>query len=419
MKKVLFLAKNYYPKPNANGICIHQVGLALKNMGYEVHVLCSYVDDRFQEKKHEGIYIHYIKDDFLNILIAFGEKNINKFKGSLINKTGTLIKKIKILIYLPFYPLTSLLFNLRYFKKADKLQKINKFDILISVYNPVESCISGLHMKKKYKNLKWVLYVLDSFSNANTSRYLSRKFLDTKGWQWEQKFYGDADMILNQQSHEKHHSQERYKPYKNKMVTTDIPLFTVPNINLEEPKKVFDINYIHLVYTGALYPNIRDPMYLCKVFMKVNSNCKYKLHFYSKGVFESSLREHQVKSKNGIIRHGYVKHYESLEAIYNADILISLGNKNSKMVPSKTFEYVSTGKRIIHFYDNEQDSSLFYFRRYPLVLLVNENENIELNTKKIIDFISKPYNKVDFNDISNAYIKNTPEYSAKLITNVI
>lgn len=417
MNRILILTDIYFPKPLANGICIHQLSLALKDMGYEVHVLCFNTDNELQTDKYEDIYIHRVKARLFFRLRSYGEANINKLNGKFSYKIAMLMNKFKKLLFLPFYPITSPLFIRRNSKYAEKLYQKYNFDIVISAYNPIESCISGLFLKKKYDNLTWVLYVLDSLTNGVNNRFLSKRSVDCKGWKWEKKFYEHADKILNIKCHENHHMQERYDKYRYKMDTVDIPLFKKHSININNLNNPYDKKCIHFVYAGALSSGLRNPRYLCEVFIKLNEYNTFNLHFYSRGDVEYILEEYQNRTNGAIVRHGYVKHGESLDAIYGADVLISIGNENSEMIPSKTFEYISTGKKIIHFYKSESDSSICYYEKYPLALLINENDSIEFNSNKIMEFLNEPHKEIDFEEISKIFIANTPEYSANIIVN--
>ena len=45
MIKILVITSSYYPKPSANGICVHRIAEILKLMGYEIHVICPRKND--------------------------------------------------------------------------------------------------------------------------------------------------------------------------------------------------------------------------------------------------------------------------------------------------------------------------------------------------------------------------------------
>lgn len=419
MAKILIITDVYYPKPLANGICVHAIGVDLKNQGNEVHVMSFNVDGGPKNLKYDGVYIHRVKPRFFYKMRTYGEANIKKLRGKFIYNLAMVTNKVKRLIFYRIHPITSPLFVKRFNKEVANLHKQYEFDIIISTYNPIEACIAGMNLKNKNSDTKFVLYNLDSLTNGVSNTYMSKQSLLTKGWNWEQKLYSAADMILNLKCHEIHHDHVRYNRFRNKMYIVDIPLYLEKKIDVNKTTNAFKKEYINFVYTGALDLNFRNPEYLLNVFIKMKDKQRYKLHFFSRGNAEKMLEEYELKSDNLIVSHGYVEHEESLRSIYSSDILISIGNNNSDMIPSKTFEYISTGKKIIHFYKSDTDSSIYYYNKYPFALLISEMDSIEINIEKIMEFITEKTKEDIIKNIDILYCENKPEYTTKIIGGLI
>lgn len=420
MKKIIIMADFYHPRPLANGICVHQVALGLRKKGYEVHIICFNNFNSINQENYEGVIVHYVKMRLFNRLRAYGEENIKSTSGKFFYTISKYINNFKRLVLIPLYPLTSPLFLLRFYRLANKLHLKYKFDMVLSVFNPLEAVIVGSMLKKKDPKIKFGLYFLDTLTNGSKRRFLPKYLTEKKGWQWERRVYEQADVIYNMKSHEKHHQKERYSKYKGKMEITDIPLFINFNLNELQVKPSYDIRDIHWVYAGALDLNRRSPRYLCELFTYINKNSDNTLHFYSRGNSEQLIEDYKKQqSGNKIIRHGYVEREEAISSILSADILVSIGNSGSQLVPSKIFEYISTGKKIIHFYKQNDDSCIIYYQKYPNALLVNENDDFSENAKKVNDFLQKPYELVSLESIKDTYLKNSPEYIANRINSVI
>jgi hypothetical protein len=77
-------------------------------------------------------------------------------------------------------------------------------------------------------------------------------------------------------------------------------------------------------------------------------------------------------------------------------------------------------KPIIHFYSSSDDLAISYLLKYPLSLLVNQNDSIDHNAKKIQEFINcdTKLNNTVFSP-SEVYYKNTPEFNANEIMRLI
>lgn len=418
MSKILIMADFYYPKPLANGICIHEIAISLKEKGYEVHVVCY--GEKTEEFMHEyeGIHIHSVKYRLFYRLRSYGEANIDNWKGNLAYKSAIFINKFKKLLFSAVYPLTSPIFLLRYYKQIKRLHRTNNFNIMLSVFNPLEALISGMFMKKKDSSIKLGVYVLDSLTNGAKRKYIPKSWTENKGWKWEEKVFRYADKIFNMKTHEKHLNKNRYDKYQYKMEIVDIPLFKQLKENNNQPDMNFDKenkDSIDLIYTGGLTLNGRNPEYLCKVFLRLRENNNCKLHFYSRGNAETVIEKYQRLSSGGIIRYGYVERERAVNAILSSDVLVSIGNDGSDMIPSKIFEYMATGKKIIHFYKSPNDSCLVYYTDYPNSLLINENDSLDENSKKIESFLYSPKSDFSYEKFKETFKKNTPEYTAELI----
>jgi hypothetical protein len=98
----------------------------------------------------------------------------------------------------------------------------------------------------------------------------------------------------------------------------------------------------------------------------------------------------------------------------SADFLVNLGNSILEFKPSKTFEYISTGKPIIHFYRNGIiDEDLM---RYPFSLQVDARVEVCINKNKINEFIFQNRDKIlNEKEICDRFYK----YSSTNIKNIL
>lgn len=85
------------------------------------------------------------------------------------------------------------------------------------------------------------------------------------------------------------------------------------------------------------------------------------------------------------------------------------------MAPSKIYEYMSTGKPIIHTYTWEKDPCIEPLMKYGNALLLNEKEEVDVNS--ICKFIEDSY-IIPYSDVKAKFMSATPEYTADLICNL-
>ena len=65
-----------------------------------------------------------------------------------------------------------------------------------------------------------------------------------------------------------------------------------------------------------------------------------------------------------------------------SDVLINIGNSVPVHMPSKTLEYINTGKPIVNFYKFKDCPTLYYTNRYPICQNVFEGDECTENTIK-------------------------------------
>lgn len=167
---------------------------------------------------------------------------------------------------------------------------------------------------------------------------------------------------------------------------------------------------INCLFTGRLYHNIRNPSMVLYLFSKVDSNIHLSMM--------TNLSKEKIKA---YATENYLPSVIPLQnrdtALFNltqADILVNIGNTVEFQVPGKIFEYMSTGKPIIHFSKIENDPALKYLNLYPKILIINEWEIEKIDyVRKLEKFCSdNKDNTLTFQEVS----KSLGEYSGNVVT---
>ena len=100
---------------------------------------------------------------------------------------------------------------------------------------------------------------------------------------------------------------------------------------------------------------------------------------------------------------------EASKARLMGNILLSIGNKNVTQIPSKTFEYISTGKAILHIAENSSDPTIKLLDKYPAKMIVIKNEFYDIG--EIEKFIRKnQFTDIPFDSILKMYYFAYPPY---------
>ena len=207
-------------------------------------------------------------------------------------------------------------------------------------------------------------------------------------------------------------NEKKYNSFKNKIAYSDLPLFR-PAWNSGKVENFFNNDRINISFMGTLYPDFRSAAYLLRMMGPILKDENCILHFFSRG--EEKVLARYTNDNTSIISHGFVSRDIATKVKQSTDIFINIANNGVNMTPSKIFEYMSFGKKILHFYNKNEDTSIPYLKRYPYVLMINENDDIQINQNKIKKFLRV---QIDLSKLSNKktdFKMNTPEYTADMI----
>ena len=422
MKKILIILGSYFPKPSPNGICVKQVASELKNREIEVTILATKSRGLTDSEIIDSVIVHRIKPRLFQRMVEWCDSNRNVKLSHIFRKIALIINKINNILFFPLWPLVSPLYTYRYYKKAKELHEKNKYDGILCVYTPIDALIAGSLMKKKYKDITLMFYFLDTLSGGVAPKLFSRRWLEKRGYKWDNKLVNIADSIFVMESHRAHYGKPLYNKFRDKIKIIDIPLMREIIYHPNKSEISLSKEKINLVYTGSLLKHIKNPTYMLKVFSYINRTSDIELHIFGSGDCNDLLDEYSEGEKGiPLFVHGQVEHIIANNAMMESDILINIGSLVDSQIPSKIFEYVATGKPIISFYKNDTEPSIPYLTQYPLSLLIKEDwDRIEDNAKLIIDFVHKAKGKsIDYSDIKDMYRNNTPEPLVNYILRMI
>lgn len=380
---ILIITSRYCPSADANGICSKNIALELKKRGHRVKIIALHYDNLITEEKI---------DDILILKIPFKKM---KDKKNLYDY----FKRFVFWPYISYFFLIKVVYNTLKFKYLDDIE------IVIPVIKPNDHLKIAYFFKKLKPNIKVIPYILDSLDSElnfsdNFKFFNFRKFKIRRMKKLKEQTNKISEKIIKMKYDS---TEDKILGLKTKYF--DIPLLENRNFNLE---KIKEANEINIVYAGTLSEEYRDPRIFFEVLDEVKIEKKIKLEIYGKNNFINSYISLKNK-KDFIINKGEINHNEILEKYKKANFLLSIGNKGTKQVPSKIFEYMSLGKPIIHFYFEENDSSLEYLRKYPYTIFLKANEEIEKLKEELENKLTSFDTKlVKYEEIKKKLIENTP-----------
>ena len=411
LKHLVLIVGVYYPNPSPTGKCAMQYIELLKE-DYEIDVI--YMQSglkKIYEKDIDGVTLYGLSNWRLLIESWFQQqhkKTQNKDLKRLYNACVLIMKAIGRIQSMILFPNNLRWFYKKAYKALRNIHLIKPIDVVFTVNSPFSAHLAGELFKKKFTEIRWIAYTVDPYyvGFKNKKYVFARK--SQNALESERKTLSLADMnLISEEIYE--NSRILYENYIDKV---DVLPYLIEYNNLKSDHR-FDSNKINLVYAGRFYQDIRNPEYLLRTFLLLQ-NTDIILHLYTTSDCERLINDYVNQSEGRIIRHELVDAFEIKKIYASADFLINVGNSILEFKPSKTFDYISTGKPIIHFFQNGIiDEVLMH---YPLSLQVDTQDQLIINNKRIIEFIHLNKGKiVNKNAIEEKFYK----YSKKNIKNIL
>lgn len=361
-KHLVMIVGNYYPKPSPTGKCADAYVDLLKEQ-FDISVVCLADTDRVP-------YAHNGKQ----VYPAAGRYTLLQHR--LEKKAPGIIQNLaKIPVHLRHrFTQPNLLYS--YVKAARKqLETIHTdrpIDVIFSVGAPTAAHAAARQFKKKHPDVRWVTYTVDSYGAANKG--------DPKALAFETKVLGASDwVLLSEEIYE--NSPKLYEAFKEKC--SALPYLMPETPTRDESTDHLDAGKTNLVYAGRFYKELRHPEYLLQLAMEMDDSCR--LHLYCQSNCDSLIDDYVSRSGGKIVRHAPVS-VDTIQKIYaEADVLVSVGNNTPEFKPSKTFEYIASGKPIINIhYVDLYDEVL---AKNPLALQLGRDQPVTESAAALRNFL--------------------------------
>ncbi len=289
-------------------------------------------------------------------------------------------------------------------RHAKQLDRHSAFDALISTMEPffAADAVSRMPGKKK------ILYLMDPpamISNGTSSAYRDRRM---------RQILERQDLILTTPFIRKALLEHGLLQDSPAVCTVGFPLIE-DRCLAARPR---EDGKIRLLFCGWLYSDIRSPKYFLDILSRLDE--RFVVTFMGREC-ETLTERFEISTKAELITLPQQPYEAALQAMADADFLVNIGNSVPVHMPSKTLEYINTGKPIVNFYKLENCPTLFYTKRYPLCLNLSEQDaDLDAAAARFIDFCQAQTGKtVDHDYIESEYADCTPAYIANEILRVL
>ena len=360
MKRMLLVTGEFAPYLSADVNCMKKIIEGLLRADYQIDVLTfSYDPDLPECADVDGCRVYRAQ--------VTEYRKIEQFLHSdkaIVRRLPAAVKSIcmKLLFSCVDRIKTRRLRKL-FFKRAQ-----GTYDVMLSVSYPLDGHKVACRIARR-TGLAWVMYNLDPYVynaaySTKTARLRKRNV---------RKWCKYAAACITTEGIREENLRHGYDPYRHlRQLQLPLPNLTMGDVVCTEPEKKDDPRIV-LRYTGTFYEDIRRPDELLRFLEKLDPD-RFVAEFYGHSC--AYLRAHFSALPACVRICGAVSIEECRRLTETADVLVSVGNVCLNQIPSKVFEYISTGKPILNFYNTPDDPTLRYLERYPRILSAHSADEI-------------------------------------------
>lgn len=390
----------------------------------EVHLLTVnfpknsiYYDEYILSMLNEKVKMHIISGGKIFEKIM-PKKPINKaaVNSSQNNKSfiKSMLKKGKSIIAVP-----DMYFN--WAKAASKygieLMKKEKFDVMFSMHEPPSSHICAMKIKEEFKDLPWVTYWSDPWLKDSTRENISpvrRKYEQS----FERKVVNLSDrfIFVTKANRDDYVNSYNIPIEKTFIVTRGYDEKQYKEIKEKSNPKLIEKEKINFVYAGEIFSKLRNVnpfIDALNVIKNENIDLYNKLNI----MFFGNIDSDEVKNKLNVIDKVSVSpripYDEALGYMLNSQVLLLFGNKNSKQIPAKVYDYFGAEGLIFVILGDENDPIKDVVKNKEKCIVVNNNVD------EIVNGINKIASMIELGIKHGAIEEYKWQYISKRLNDIL
>lgn len=407
--KILFIAC-YSPLINnsASIETLQYLNNLAKIYGNEVHLLTVnfpknsiYYDEYILSMLDKNVKMHIISGGKIFEKIMPKKSSKIEIKDSIKNNKNfvkNLLKKGKSIIAVP-----DMYFN--WARSASKygieLHEKEKFDVMFSMHEPPSSHICALKIKERFNDLPWVTYWSDPWLKDSTRDNISiarRKFEES----FERRIVklSDRFIFVTKANRDDYVNSYNIPIKKTFIVIRGYDENQYNEIKRTSNPKLINKNKINFVYAGEIFSRLRDVNPFIEALDNIKKN---NIELYNKLniLFFGNIDDINIKNKlinvENVNVSPRIPYDEALGYMLNSEILLLFGNKNSKQIPAKIYDYFGADGLIFIILGDENDPIKDVIENKKKCIVVNNNSCEIINGIK--ELVSMVENKKKYGPI--------------------
>ena len=399
---------NNLAKIEGNEVHLLTVNFPKNSIYYDDYIL-SMLDKRVKMNIISGgkIFEKIMPKKSLNTEV----NDVSKNKKSFVK---TLLKKGKSIVAVP-----DMYFN--WAKSASKygieLVKREKFDVMFSMHEPPSSHICALKIKEEFKDLPWVTYWSDPWLKDSTRANISKARRKFEG-SFEKKIVelSDRFIFVTKANRDDYVNSYNIPIEKTFIVTRGYDEKQYKEIKEKSNPKLIEKEKINFVYAGEIFSKLRNVnpfIDALNVIKNENIDLYNKLNI----MFFGNIDSDEVKNKLNVIDKVSVSpripYDEALGYMLNSQVLLLFGNKNSKQIPAKVYDYFGAEGLIFVILGDENDPIKDVVKNKEKCIVVNNNVD------EIVNGINKIASMIELGIKHGAIEEYKWQYISKRLNDIL
>ena len=399
---------NNLAKIDGNEVHLLTVNFPKNSIYYDEYIL-SMLDKKVKMHIISGgkIFEKIMPKKSLNTEVA----DVSKSNKSFIK---TLLKKGKSIIAVPDM-------YLNWAKSASKygieLAKREKFDVMFSMHEPPSSHICALKIKEEFRDLPWVTYWSDPWLKDSTRANISKARRKFEG-SFEKKIVelSDRFIFVTKANRDDYVSSYNIPIEKTFIVTRGYDEKQYSEIKKTAKPNLINKDKVNFVYAGEIFSKLRDVNPFIGALNNIKEN---NVALYNKlnVMFFGNIDDVEIKNKlvkvENVNVSARIPYDEALGYMLKSEVLLLFGNKNSKQIPAKIYDYFGADGLIFVILGDENDPIKDVVKNKKKCIVVNNN------TQEIVNGINKIASMLENNEKYGPIEEYKWQYISKRLNDIL
>ena len=390
----------------------------------EVHLLTVnfpknsiYYDEYILSMLNEKVKMHIISGGkIFEKIMPKKPSNKAEVNSSQNNKSfiKSMLKKGKSIIAVP-----DMYFN--WAKAASKygieLMKKEKFDVMFSMHEPPSSHICAMKIKEEFKDLPWVTYWSDPWLKDSTRENISpvrRKYEQS----FERKVVNLSDrfIFVTKANRDDYVNSYNIPIEKTFIVTRGYDEKQYKEIKEKSNPKLIEKDKINFVYAGEIFSKLRNVnpfIDALNVIKNENIDLYNKLNIMFFGNIDSDEVKNKLNAIDKVSVSPRIPYDEALGYMLNSQVLLLFGNKNSKQIPAKVYDYFGAEGLIFVILGDKNDPIKDVVKNKEKCIVVNNNVD------EIVNGINKIASMIELGIKHGAIEEYKWQYISKRLNDIL